>query len=210
MIRNLFRPDSPLMVIMSHITDCIFLSLFYFLGSFPVITLGASTAALYDAMYRGCRQGDKHPWTRFFKTFRLSFKGSLLPNLLFLGLLAADGWAMIRVWNAAVAGSVSWMAFSAAALLGAFVLGILSILFPMLSRFENSTGALLKNTLFLALANAPRTVLLGILNAGSLLLCLRFIVPVFFLPGLASLLSSWLIEPMFRPYMPAEEEIPTL
>ena len=62
MFRNLLRPDSPLMITMNNITDCIFLSLFWILGCFPVVTLGASFAALYDASYRGMRKGEKHSW----------------------------------------------------------------------------------------------------------------------------------------------------
>lgn len=81
------------------------------------------------------------------------------------------------------------------------LLGILSVLFPMLSRFENSLGALLKNTLFLSLANLPRTAVLGAINAVTLFLCARLVVPLFFLPSLAALFGSFAIEPMFKPYM---------
>ena len=40
MFRNLFKPDSPLMITMSRITDCIFLSLFWLLCCIPVVTVG--------------------------------------------------------------------------------------------------------------------------------------------------------------------------
>ena len=64
----------------------------------------------------------------------------------------------------------------------------------------------LKNTLFLGLANLPRTLALGLLNTAAFLLCLVYIVPVCFLPSLAALIGSLFIEPMFRPFMPAEED----
>ena len=75
----------------------------------------------------------------------------------------------------------------------------------MLSRFENSLGALLKNTVFLGLANLPRTLALGFLNAAAVLLCAVYVIPVFFLPSLAALIGSLFIEPMFKPFMPVEE-----
>lgn len=202
MARNIFHPDSGLMITFAQITDCIFLSLFFFLGCVPVVTVGASSAALYDATYRAFRKGDKHSWSRFFSTFKANLRASLLPNLVFLGLLAFGGWGMIRLWNGAVAGKLSWAVFAAGAFVAVVVYGILGVLFPMLSRFENPTGVLLKNTVFLALANLPRTIELGILNAGTLLICLRFVFPLFFLPALAALVSTLLLEPMFRPYMP--------
>lgn len=201
MFRNLFNPDSGLMLTMAQVTDCIFLSLFFLAGCFPIVTAGASFAALYDASFRAFRKGEKHSWQRFFGVFRDNWRSGILPTVLFLGVLGCGGYLLIQVWNAAVVGSVPWMAFSVAALLGVLVLGILSVLFPVLSRFENSFAALVKNTVLLSLANLPRTLILGVLNAGTAYLCLRYVFPLFFLPSLAALIGSLLIEPMFKPFM---------
>ena len=205
MFRNLLNPDNALMITMSQISDCIFLSLFWLLGCFPVITIGAATAALYDASFRAYRKGDKASWVRFFQVFRNNLKASLLPTVVFLAAAAGLTALLVGLWNSAVAGSLSWMVFSGVAFLGMVLVGILSILFPLLSRFENSFGGLLKNTVLLGLANLPRTLALGLVTAGAVLLCVRFILPLFFLPALAALVSSLFLEPMFKPYMPAVE-----
>ena len=208
MFRNLFRPDSGLMITMTQLTDTIFLSLFWILGCLPVVTIGASCAALYDAAYRGLRQGDKHSWQRFWRVFRDNWKAGLVPTVLFLILLSLLVKGLILVWNGAALGRISWMLFSAAGLLGVLALGILSLLFPMLSRFENTLGRLLKNTVLLGLAQLPRTLALGIVNGGAIYLCARFVIPLFFLPALAALMGSLFVEPMFRPFMPPEAEEP--
>ena len=205
MFRNLFSPDSALMITMTQITDCIFLSLFWLLGCFPVVTIGASFAALYDASFRGLRKGDKHSWQRFWKVFKDNWKAGIVPTVLFLILAFLLGKGMIGLWNAAVYGQISWMLFAAGEFLGVTALGILSVAFPVLSRFENSLGMLLKNTLFLALANLPRTILLGILSAAAVLLCARFVFPLFFLPSLGALIASGLVEPMCKPFLPEED-----
>ncbi len=205
MFRNLFRPDSPLMITMTHITDCIFLSLFWIAGCIPVVTVGASFAALYDGAYYAFRKRSRHSWQRFLHTFRENWKQGIVPTLLFLGLTAGLGWGMIQIWNAAVYGQISWAVFAGAAFLAVLILGVLSVLFPMLSRFENPTGMLLKNTVLLAMANLPRTLLLGVINALTLLACVNWVFPLFFLPALAACIGSWCLEPMFRPYMPEEE-----
>lgn len=209
MFRNMFRPDSPLMITLSQITDCIFLSLFWLLGCFPVVTIGASTAALYDAVYGGYRKGDKHPWARFLKSFRRNLRASLVPNLVFLVLFGLLGWGMIQLWNRAVYGAISWTLFSGLGFVGVCLAGILCLLMPMLSRFENTTAELLKNTFLLALANMPRTLALGLLNVAAILLCIRFVFPLFFLPALTALIGTLFIEPIFKPFLPepaAEEE----
>lgn len=204
-MKSLFGPDSHLMIVMSQITDCIFMSLFFMVGCIPVVTVGASFAALYDAMCRGVRQGEKNTWQRFLHAFRGNWKAGILPTLVFLAAAVGLGYGVIQCWNAAVYETISWGLFAGIALLAMVAVGVLSVLFPMLSRFQNSLGALLRNTVVLALANLPRTLALGILNAACLLLCMRYVFPLFFLPALAALLGSWLIEPMFRPYMPQEE-----
>ena len=205
MFRKFLNPDNALMITMTQITDCIFLSLFWLLGCIPVVTMGASFAALYDATYRGFRQGDKHCWSRFRQVYKDNWKASIAPSIVFLAGVSALTKALIALWNSAVAGTVSWMLFSGGAFVGVLILGIFSILFPMLSRFENPLPVLLKNTVLLGLANLPRTILLGILNAAASLLCAFYILPLFFLPSLAALIGSLLIEPMFKPYMPSED-----
>ena len=206
MFRKFLNPDNALMITMTQITDCIFLSIFWLMGCIPVVTIGTSFAALYDATYRGFRQGDKHCWGRFLQVYRDNWKAGILPTVVFLAAATALSKILIGLWNTAVAGDLSWMVFSGAAFAGILVVGILSVLFPMLSRFENSFPALLKNTLFLAMANLPRTLALGLLNSVTVLLCAVYVLPLFFMPSLAALIGSLFLEPMFRPFMPAEAE----
>ena len=206
MFRKFLNPDNALMITMTQITDCIFLSIFWLLGCVPVVTLGASFAALYDSTCRGFRKGDKHCWGRFLQVYRENWKAGILPTVVFLAAATLLTKLLVGLWNAAVAGSLPWMAFSGMAFVGVLVVGILSILFPMLSRFENSFPVLLKNTLFLGLANLPRTLALGLLNTVSALLCAVYVLPLFVLPSLAALIGSLFIEPMFKPFMPAEAE----
>lgn len=206
MFRNLFRSDSPLMVTMTQITDCIFLSLFWLVGCLPVVTMGASFAALYDATYRFFRKGHKHSWQRFAEVYRRNWKAGIVPTVVFLAAAAVLTRCVVNSWNLAVYGSISWMVFSGLGFVAMVAVGILSVLFPMLSRFENTTADLLKNTVLIALANLPRTVALGFLNGVCTLLCIRYVIPAFFLPALAALIGSLLIEPMFKPYLSESNE----
>ena len=135
MFRKFLNPDNALMITMTQITDCIFLSLFWLIGCIPVVTIGASFAALYDSTYRGFRQGEKHCWGRFLEVFRGNWKAGILPTGVFLAVLYLLVQLLVSLWNRAVAGAVSWMVFSGGAFVGVLVLGIVSVLFPMLSRF---------------------------------------------------------------------------
>ena len=206
MFKNLLNPENGLMITVSRITDAIFLSLFWIIGCIPVVTLGASTAALYDSSFRAFRKGDPHSWQRFFSVFRRNWKAGILPSLVYIAVFAAGARGLIAVWNAAVCGQTAWVAFCCAAAVGLVVLGVLSVLFPLLSRFKNSFTGLLKNAALLAMANMPRTLALGVVNAAAIYLCVRYVFPLFFLPGVAAVISTWLLEPMFRPYMPEDPD----
>ena len=206
MFRNLFNPESSLMVTMSWITDCIFLSLFWILGCLPVVTFGGVSAALYDASFRAFRKGNKHCWSRFLKVFRENWKQGIVPGVLYLLAFYALSRFLIGQWNAAVYGRISWMVFSAVTFGAVLVLGMMNVMMPILSRFENDLAGLLRNTVLIALANLPGTLGVGMVSAAGVVLCARFVFPVFVLPCLCSLISSLFIEPMFRPYMTATPE----
>lgn len=205
-MKGLFRLDGPLMIVMTNITDCIFLSFFFLLGCIPVVTIGTSCAALYDATFRGIRDGERNSWQRFLHTYRQNWKAGIVPTLFFGGVMMALCYGMIQCWNAAVYGQISWMVFTALFMLAVAVAGILSILFPMLSRFDNPTATLIKNTFMLGLAHLPKALVLGMIQVGTAFLCIKLVIPLFFMPSLAALLSSFLIEPMFRPFMPEDPE----
>ena len=203
MFRRLFSPDSDLMIVMTWITDCIFLSLFWVIGCVPVVTIGASTAALYDAVFHAFRKRSKHSWGRFWRSYLKNLKASLMPTVVFLALWIGGGSLLIHLWNGAVKEG-NWTAFAVGAVMGGLLLGILSVLFPMLSRFENSFGQLMGNTVRLALAHLPRTVVLAVVNGLSIYACVRVLVPLFILPALTALVSTLFLEPMFRPYLPED------
>jgi len=110
------------------------------------------------------------------------------------------------VWNNAVYGNVSWALFAGVAFVLLVVLGMLSIVFPLLSRFETTTSQLFGNAFRLGFVNLPLTLGLAALNAVTVWLCVRYIFPLFFLPALTALISTLFIEPMLKPYMPKEED----
>ena len=79
--------------------------------------------------------------------------------------------------------------------------------FPLLSRFTYTVGGLLSNSLRLTFRHLPRTVAAGALMVTAVILTVLFWYygVMLLTPALCALLSTFLLEPVFRKYTPEEE-----
>lgn len=202
---NLFNPDAFLWRWCSRILDIMILSLFWLVCSLPVATVGAASTALYDAAVHGIRRDEAGIYARFFRTFRRELKTALPATLLWGAALAA------LLWSGQLVGTVIQepipvlVSTTVVVLLLFFVLGILSWIFPLLSRFTFRFGALNRTAWQFSFAHLPSTFLLVVLLAVSAWACIRFFFPVFFIPCTEALLASFLVERAFQKHLPPEE-----
>ncbi len=90
---RLFSYDGPVMGALMKLGDCICASALWLVFSIPIITVGASTTALYTVCCRCIRRGEGGMWNTFWGAFRENFKRSTilwLIALLVLAVLTAD------------------------------------------------------------------------------------------------------------------------
>lgn len=203
---NLFNPDALLWRWCSRILDIMILSLFWLLCSLPVVTVGAASAALYDAAVHGIRRDEAGTYARFFRTFRRELKTAVPAALLWGAVLIVLLWAGQQVGVVIQEPGPVLAATAALVALLLFVLGTVSWLFPLLSRFTFSFGALNRTAGQFFIAYLPSSVLLALLLAVSAWTCFRFLFPIFFMPCTEALLASFLVERAFRKHMPPEEQ----
>ena len=69
-MKGIFDIDNPVMTWIIKIFDCICVSILWLLFSLPVITMGASSAALYTTVYKYLRKEEGHLWKTFWTAFR--------------------------------------------------------------------------------------------------------------------------------------------
>ncbi len=198
--------DNGLVITMNWITDCLFLSMLWLLFSVFLLPLGPATAALYDTAVHAFRRGEKVVYRRFFRSLKKNLKTGIPAGLIAL----AAGAVSIKIWNLMGAmASESQMGY--ALLWGFFVvllvaLGMLSFLFPLLSRFETSLPRLFGNCALMCMANLPKTMALSLLSAVTIWICMWLWWPVIFMPCLWAVAASFFIEPVFAPFLPSEPE----
>ena len=87
-MNRLFGMDSPLMVALMKIGDLLCLSVLWLVFSLPIFTIGASSTALYAAVFYCLRRNEAGVWKHFWKAFRENFKRSTLAWLIELAVLA--------------------------------------------------------------------------------------------------------------------------
>ena len=198
--RRFFNSEVGIWRFFGRVGEIVMLSLLWTVCSVPLVTAGAASTALYDTVVHLMRRGENELFSRFFGTFRRELKTACLSTLLWgavavLLVFPYRGLAVGGPDGRVVTGySVVFL------LLLFFVLLVLSWLFPLLSRFTFGFMDLNRTALRIALGNVLRSAAMALLYGAGIALFLRNYFSVFFVPGLAAWLSSFLIEPVFGKY----------
>jgi len=198
---SLFDPENTLWRATACFADILTLSLLWLFLSLPLFTLGASTAALYDACVKCVRTGHAGAAGRFWGTFRREFKTAGAATLLWGGVCAA---LIALVWTLRV--RMAFRGFQAALILAAWFavlllpVGALCWMFPLLSRFSFSPTRLIATAVRFALGYFPRTVGIVAVALGAVILSGWLLVPMLVLPALTALAWSGLMEGVFQKY----------
>ncbi len=189
------KKSSKIGAAITAVIDIVTAGLLWLLCSLPVVTIGASSAALYYCVVKCIRHERGRLVKSFFAAFRRDFKTATLLWLIFLAaalLLGADVYAFGRMEVPGLFGMIGRILLLA-------LLAFFPWVFAFVSRFSNTVSATLKFCGYLALKNIGTTLLMTIeLLAFGLII---WLMPplVFILPGLVCLLLSLHIEPVFKP-----------
>ncbi len=199
---SLFNPDAFLWRWCSRILDIMILSLFWLVCSLPVATAGAASTALYDAAVHGIRRNETGAYARFFRTFRRELKSAVPAWLIWGGAAAVLLWLGQFIGVTVQDPGPVLAATAAFALALFFVLGTVSWMFPLLSRFTFSFSGLNRTAVQFWLVHLPSSFLLVLLLAVGAWACYWLWYPIFFVPCTEALLASFVIERAFGKHLP--------
>ena len=150
--------DNVVIRALGKIGDMICLNVMWLICCIPIITIGASTTALYTVMLRMVKNEEGYIFRGFLKAFKSNFKQSTLIWLILLLL------GIVWTVDFRVAGFMPGMAgiiLSAIFLvLGFILLSVMIYIFPLTARYENGIKATFKNALILTVAKLPYTFLM--------------------------------------------------
>lgn len=209
-MEKFFNSDNKVFSVILRIVDTIVLSVLWMVCSLPIFTIGTSTTAFYYAFQKSVRNRRGYAWQCFFHSFKSNFKQTLKVWLLMLllYLIIAVDYVILSAMmeEVAMAGTLINIILCIMMLITLWSI----YLFPYIARFENSTKAILKNCLLMALMNLPWSALLlgAFLGCVALFIaCFTTISPLFVvcIPAVYMLVANLVLEHVFRKYLSPED-----
>jgi uncharacterized membrane protein YesL len=182
-MKNLLGQDGPVMRALTDLSTLVFLNVLTVLFCIPVVTAGASLAAMHYVIMEIIEERGGPLLSEFWKRFKENLKNAT-PIWLILLAAALFLFADYRIISSGQAGLPRAMLIPIYA--AAFVLAALYVyVIPLTARFVYRTGAAFKNAGILAIAYFPRTLLMIFISVvvPYLLLNVTRLMPLFFLLG---------------------------
>jgi len=170
-----FHMDNPFFRLLGRITDMMIINVLTLLLCIPIITAGPAITACYYSCLKIRRDEDSGTIRMFFKSFKENFKQSTALFFIMLFILAIPSALLYVVQNLYVDTAPTYIRvmLSAAILLAAF---LLTMVFPVQSRFSNSIVNTLKTSILVGFSNPFRTLGILVITVAPFYITYNFLV----------------------------------
>lgn len=197
-MERLFSMDGKLINFMNRIADMVLLNLLWIICSIPIVTIGASTTALYAVTLKMARNEDSYICSSFFGAFRENFKQATCIWGLILGIagvLYFDFYFSSHMES----GGARYL-FIVFAVIAFLLIMTTCYVFPILAFFENSTKKAVKNSLMMAAAHLPYTAVIIVTSFVPILILFsgNLVMALFLDIIIGVSLSAWANAHIFR------------
>lgn len=204
---NLFSEDSLFGQIFGFLGHLILLNILWIAASLPIVTIGASTTAMYYVALKLHKDGDVCVAKQFFKSFKENF---FQATVVWVVLAAAALILFMEGKWLVISGNSSSLVLSYALVgIGLFAGVLFLYMFPVIAAFRNTLGKLLGHAVYFAFHN----MIYLIVTAAVTFLPMYFtmvdaqLFPVYLLVwlmlgfSLSAYINSWFYFRLFKPYL---------
>lgn len=195
---NLFNTSGPVYRFIVKVENSVLLNILWFICCIPIVTIGPATTALYYCTHRIVSDEDGYVIRIFFKAFKDNFKQSLCVGIMMtiLGvIIGLDGYVLYHLRTTSGFWAILTGIFLVASVAYLFVI---TWIFPLLARYENTTIAMFKNAIVLSVRFMLCTFVMGVITAAIAYITIFIFTPmIIFGMGLCALLNSWLLKNIF-------------
>ena len=201
---RIFNYDSKFSRVMIKLCYACFLNLLWMLCSIPIITIGASTTALWYASLKIVRNEEYNAGGMFFRSFKQNFKQATILWLILLAVgvfLGGDIWILLHLRASTTGAPAVFWTILLALVISASVIYMIVLLwvFPLLASVENTNLAMLKNSFLIGTHYLFATILMFAIYFAMAYVIISIFTPMFLMgEGLCALLCAWLINRVLR------------
>lgn len=205
---KIFDYDNNFFAGISKVSDTIILNFLFVICSIPIVTIGASTTALYCVSMKSTRDEDVYAVKEFFKQFKQNFKESTIIWLILL--LVASFIGLDFYMCSLISNDILSTAFKFIFTLISVVIGFIVVyVFPLVARFENSIKNTLMNAVLMSIKHLPYTLIMLVLTLmplGAFVLFGKYWGQIVFLDtcisfGVVAYINSMLLNNIFNGYI---------
>jgi uncharacterized membrane protein YesL len=201
---NIFSYDSKFSQVMIRISYSCWLNILWMVTSLPIITIGASTTALYTVTLKIADETESNITKQYFKAFKSNFVQATRLWLILLAagaLLGLDFYIVshMRVTTTGPAAVLWTLNFALIICISIIYTVILMYVFPLLARFDNTDGAMIKNSLLTGTHYLFCTIVVAAIHFAMFYAVVALFTPlILFGEGMCALLSSYMFLNIFR------------
>ncbi len=203
---NLFNEDNFLNQFFLFMGKLIALNLLWMITCIPVITIGASTTALFYCTLKLHKDRDISAWKFFWKSFRSNFLQSTAIWVLIL-VAAALLW-LERIAIGTMPQSMKQIFTYVLAAAGLFLLLVTLYIFPTIAAFENKLSKLISHTLYFIFRQPGYAVAVTAITCLPMYFTLvdAELFPIYLFVwllcgfSLTAYADSWFLWRLFRPF----------
>lgn len=197
---KLFSYDNPVWRFMGRAADVFFLTMLWALCSLPVITIGASTTALYYVSLKMVKNKEGYLWKTFLRAWKDNFVQSTLAWIIVLCIGGVLGFNLYFCYRQEGQAAVFlfWIHF----MITVLYLFAAALLFPLAARLDADLKKLFLMSFMVSIKNFS-WVLFMIVTTGCILALGIFVFWPFLLVGagtaayIHSLILEWIVFPKY-------------
>lgn len=160
--------DNGVTRFLGKVADFMILNILWIVCSIPIITIGASTTAMYSVMLKLVKNEEGYIAKGFLKAFKDNLKQSTLIWLLYLifGIVIAVDFRLLGIMNPSIRTAIQvFLIFMSILLISMGIYG-----FALQARYENTVKNTLKNALILTVAKMPYTLLMLVITVAPVII----------------------------------------
>ncbi len=206
-MNNFFNIDGPFFTFLNRVGDLIILNVVWLICCLPIVTIGASTTALYFSTMKLAAGDEGYVFRNFFKSFRQNFLQSTVIWLIMLVVGVFLGYDLFLIFHVDLHmnSTMQLLVLSLLFMMIMIWLLIFSFIFPLQSKFVNKIKYTFKNSLILSIRHLPWTVgiLLSFAAAGFIFYKFSIMFPIFLFIGCAAIAygQSFIYNKLFSIYI---------